>query len=93
MALIILGQTACALCGKLLREGEAITGLPAISNTEHLLYKYFDQGFHLECFEKWDKKENAQDLIKAEKQKFIDSDYYKQMVSKYGKPKGLDEQG
>jgi len=92
MALIFLGRTACGLCGKILMEGEQITGLPAISNTEHPLYSYFDQGFHLQCFEKWDEKENALNLIKEEKQKFMNSEYYKEMASKYGKPKWLDEQ-
>jgi len=91
MALIFLGQTTCALCGKLLMKGEDIKGLPAISNTEHPLYSYFDQGFHSHCFDNWDKKEDVLNLFREEKQKFMNSDHYKEMAAKYGKPKWLDE--
>lgn len=47
--------------------GEETIGLPAISNTNHHLYEYFDRGFHLQCFENWDKKEEAFHLIEVEK--------------------------
>ncbi len=72
-------------------EGEEIIALPAVSNTSHPLYQYFDQGFHLRCFENWDKKNEALDLVKEEKKKFRDSDFYKEMEAKYGKPKWLDD--
>jgi hypothetical protein len=91
MALIFLGQSTCAICGRLLIQGEEITALPAVSNTSHPLYHYFDQGFHLQCFENWDKKNEALDLVKEEKRKFMDSDFYKEMEAKYGKPKWLDD--
>jgi hypothetical protein len=73
-------------------QDEEIKGLPAISNTGHHLYHYFDQGFHLRCFENWDKKEEVLDLIKEEKKKFMDSDFYKEMEAKYGKPKWLEDE-
>jgi hypothetical protein len=92
MALIFLGHSTCALCGQLLMPGEEVTGLPAISNTNHPLYKYFDCGFHLKCFERWNKKEEALNLIEEEKQQFVTSDYYREMAAKHGKPKWLDEQ-
>ncbi|HYF03139.1 MAG TPA: hypothetical protein VEC36_07175 [Patescibacteria group bacterium] len=70
---------------------EEITGLPPISDTEHPLHKYFDCGFHLQCFEKWDKKEEIFKLIKEERQKFKESEYFKEMAAKHGIPKWLDE--
>ena len=91
MALIFLGLTECALCGKTLQEGEKVTSLPPISDIQHPLYKYFDAGLHSQCFENWDKKEEVLRVIKVEKQKFRDSDYFKEMVSKFGRPKWLDE--
>ena len=91
MALIILGVTKCALCDKTLQKGEAITSLPPIGDLHHPLYKYFDAGLHTECFENWDKKEEVLGVIKVEKQKFINSDYFKEMIAKFGKPKWLDE--
>ena len=72
-------------------EGEEVTGLPAISNTSHTLYKYFDCGFHLHCFENWDKKEEALNLIKEEKRKFKNSDHFKEIAAKYGIPKWLED--
>jgi hypothetical protein len=91
MALIFLGQSTCALCCQFLMPGEQVKGLPAISNTIHPLYKYFDCGFHLQCFQNWDKKEEALNLIKEEKQKFKNSEYFKEMAAKYGIPKWLEE--
>lgn len=91
MALIILGSTECALCGKVLQEGDEVTSLSPIADKQHPLYQYFDAGLHKQCFENWDKKEEVLRIIKEEKEKFINSDYFKEMVSKYGKPKWLDE--
>ena len=91
MALIILGLTECALCGKVLQEGREVTSLPPIADRQNPLYKYFDAGLHTQCFENWDKREEVLGIIKEERQKFINSDYFKEMVSKYGKPKWLDE--
>lgn len=91
MALIILGVTKCALCGKTLQEGEKVTSLPPIGDLQNSLYKYFDAGLHTQCFENWDKKEEVSGVIKVEKQKFINSDYFKEMIAKHGIPKWLDE--
>jgi hypothetical protein len=91
MAIIFTGITQCALCGETLKDGDDITGLPPSSNTEHPLYKYFDCGFHSHCFDNWDRKNELLEMIKGERQKFINSDYFKEMVAKYGKPKWLDE--
>ena len=85
MALILLGSTPCGLCGKLLLEGEEVIGLPAVSNLTHPLYEFFDQGFHLECFEKWDKKDEVLKVIEAERREFQKTNYYKVMVKKYGR--------
>jgi hypothetical protein len=91
MALIFADSTECPLCGNLIKKGEDVIGLPPIADIEHPLYKYFDSGFHLKCFENWNKKEEVLNIIKEEKQKFRNSDYFKEMVAKYGKPKWLDE--
>jgi hypothetical protein len=91
MALIFLGVTECALCGKVLQEGDEVTTLPPIADTQHSLYKYFDAGLHTQCFENWDKKEDVLRVIKEAKEKFINSDYFKEMIAKFGKPKWLDE--
>lgn len=72
-------------------DGEAITGLSAISNKSHPLYAYFDRGFHLQCFENWDRKQEAQNLIEEEKRKLKNTDCYKEMVLKHGISKWLDE--
>ena len=91
MALIFLGLTECAICGKVLQKGEEVTSLPPIADKQNPLYKYFDAGLHTTCFENWDKKEVVVKVIKEAKQLFLDSDYFKEMVSKFGKPKWLDE--
>ncbi len=69
MALIFLGTTKCALCGQTLMEEDDVTGLPAIADKSHPLYEYFDCGFHLTCFDNWDKKEEALKTFEDEIQK------------------------
>ncbi|HVU99312.1 MAG TPA: hypothetical protein VHE34_29020 [Puia sp.] len=89
MALIFLDKSECALCGKVLKEHDEIVALPAASDTANPLYKYFDQGFHKSCFELWDKKEEVQAILQKQKEDFEKSDYYKEMSSRYGKPKNI----
>ena len=72
-------------------ENDKVTSLPPIGDIQHPLYKYFDAGLHTQCFENWDKKEEVIEVIKEAKQKFINSDYFKEMILKFGKPKWLDE--
>jgi hypothetical protein len=71
--------------------GEEVTGLPAISNTPHPLYEYFDSGFHLQCFEKWDKKEEVLNLLRDEKREYKNTEHFKEMAAKHGIPKRLEE--
>lgn len=72
---------------QVLSTKEDIMELPPISQTGHPLYQYFDCGVHIKCFDSWNKKAEALKIIEEEHQKFISSDYYKDMVKKYGKPK------
>lgn len=69
MALIFKGKSECGLCGKLL-TGKDTVGLPAISDVSNELYVYFDQGFHGRCYERWDKKNEIEEIIALEKKKF-----------------------
>jgi hypothetical protein len=92
MALILLGLTKCVLCGEVITEGE-VRGLPPVSDTQHALHKYFDAGFHAQCFDSWDKKEEALRVLAEDRQKHIESDYFKPMIAKHGRPKWLDETG
>jgi hypothetical protein len=87
VALICEGNTKCALCGKQILQGGDIIALPAISETDHILYKYFDEGFHLKCFEVWDKKSEIEYLLSQDQKHFKDSEYFKEMKSRYGNPK------
>ena len=59
LLLVFLGLTECAICGKVLREGNEVTSLPPIADKRHPLYKYFDAGLHTQCFENWDQKEEV----------------------------------
>jgi len=90
MALLFLGSTKCALCGQLLVDGDDISGLPPLADMQHPLHKYFDAGFHASCFTNWGEREEALRVLEEERQKYINSDYFKEMALKYGKPKWLD---
>ena len=66
MALIFLGKTKCALCGKILIDGDEIIGIPPISDIAHPLYEYFDTGMHKLCHNTWDKKDEIQTAVSKE---------------------------
>ncbi|MEP7375895.1 MAG: hypothetical protein ABI675_21040 [Chitinophagaceae bacterium] len=86
MAMIFLGKSKCNLCGQTLMEGQKIISLPPSVDTSNQLYQYFDAGFHQSCFEVWDKKEQIESMLAEEKKNFENSDYYKEILSKHGKP-------
>jgi len=87
MAIILLGASQCPLCGKTLQEGDSMHGLPAIPCQNHPLYEFFDRGFHSSCFENWEKRPEVLELIDEAKREYQNSDYDKEMVSKYGNSK------
>ena len=87
MAIIFLGITQCALCDKILKEGDELVSFPAISDNTNPLYRYFDAGFHKSCFENWDRKNEMQAILEKQQEEFESSDFYKEMLSKDGKPK------
>lgn len=86
MALILLGKSSCALCGRPLLAGEPLTALPAIADTTHPLYGYFDAGFHRTCFEHWDGREAAHKAVLLNQQRWEASPEYAQLVAKFAKP-------
>ena len=85
--MIFLGKSKCALCGQTLMEGQQIKGLPPSSDTSNPLHKYFDAGFHQSCFDSWDKKEQVLFMVAEETKNYENSDHYKELLSKFGKPK------
>jgi hypothetical protein len=51
MAIVLLGKTNCALCGKLLEEGQEIVSFsPFVSNELDPLGPFSDTAFHSHCF-------------------------------------------
>jgi hypothetical protein len=86
MALILLGKSSCLLCGRLLLEGEPLTALPAIADTTHPLYHYFDAGFHQTCFDQWDGREAVRAAVRLSRQRWESSPEYAQLVAEFGKP-------
>lgn len=66
MALIFIGSSECPLCNKIFVQEDEIIGLPAIVNTEHPLYEYFDSGIHKTCFESWNKKDEILNILNEE---------------------------
>lgn len=93
MALIIIGSSKCALCHQVVLSKADIMALPPISQTGNPLYQYFDCVVHIKCFDSWNKKPEVLKIIADEHQKFINSDYYKDKVKKYGKPKWAETPG
>lgn len=85
MALIFLGKSPCPLCGRLLLEGEPLTALPAITDTTHPLYDYFDAGLHQTCFDQWDSREAAREAVRLNRQRWEASPEYAQQVAEWGK--------
>ena len=86
MALLLPGRSTCQLCGEPLRAGEDLAGLPALADTSHPLYDYFDQGFHQNCFANWEHREAALAAVRTDQQRFAESAAYQQLLQQFGKP-------
>jgi hypothetical protein len=76
MALILLGKSTCHLCDELLHAEEDLVGLPALADTSHPLYTYFDQGFHQRYFAQGQHRETALAEVRVDQQRFKDSAEY-----------------
>jgi hypothetical protein len=64
MALIIRGSTKCAVCGRVLAEGDDVTGLPHFStgpSDPH--WRYSDAGFHVQCWERLPERDAIESRI------------------------------
>lgn len=70
MALILLGQSKCPICDQVLMDNNSLIALPAISDVNHPLWEYFDNGFHTFCFNNWDKKSEILKILEQENIKF-----------------------
>jgi hypothetical protein len=92
MAIIILGQSTCPLCGRILEEGQEVVGLPACGNESHDLSVYSDAGYHKRCYATWDRREELEKLIEASNAEFQQSEYFKKMLKRYGPPKTIEDQ-
>ena len=53
MVIALLNKTTCAVCGKVISEGDDHLGFPAFLKKNHKLWKYSDAAFHTQCFENW----------------------------------------
>ena len=64
MALVFLGQTPCAICGVILKEGDdifATSGGPITPNDP--LWQYQDAGMHRSCFQAWPLRDSFRQLF------------------------------
>ncbi len=58
MALIIKGETQCALCGEVIQDSDETVGtLPFISDPRDKFYRFSDAPFHKRCFDAWKYRE------------------------------------
>lgn len=58
MAIVILGNTGCSLCGEVLVAGQRIVASPHfIQNQSHPLWRYSDSAMHEDCFRQWPHRE------------------------------------
>jgi hypothetical protein len=54
MALVIIDETKCPLCGKALHEGQPLVMTsPFIEDRDHPLWRFADAAMHKACFLAW----------------------------------------
>ena len=57
MSLVILGTSTCALCDRILAEGESLVSTSAfIRDRGHPLWPYSDAAMHSDCFSDWSER-------------------------------------
>ena len=61
MAIVILGETLCPLCGCVISDGEGTVTVPHfIESPSHPLWQYSDTAMHYKCFQVW---QNRNDFV------------------------------
>ena len=64
MALIFIGKTECALCGRVLEADDMIVATSHfIADSQHPLWRFSDAAMHRTCFLNWDQRQSFIDLF------------------------------
>ena len=89
MALIISDSSTCSICGEILKSSDDVISWQAFLKPEHKFWKYSDSGMHRYCFEKWEHKDEFDELYKS----CLDFDALeiKAQIEQYGMPDWLQE--
>ncbi|AVP96820.1 hypothetical protein C7S18_06215 [Ahniella affigens] len=63
MAIVILGKTACSICGNLLVDGDDIVStMHFVHDQAHPFWRFSDSGMHQRCFIDWPQREAFRQL-------------------------------
>jgi hypothetical protein len=73
MAIIILGKSKCAVCGKLLLEGDDVVGTRPFLKATHPLGRFSDAGFHRACYASFPERQAFEEAYEEVKQLFADA--------------------
>ena len=74
MALITLGRTKCAICGRILDNRDDATGLHHfISNSNDPFWRFSDSAVHISCYNAWPLKEEWEAKYKYETERQAES--------------------
>ena len=58
MALVVFGQSKCALCGKTLERDDEILGFPCVGILEPRFVRLDDSCIHQSCLDEWSDRDN-----------------------------------
>ncbi|MEO1416703.1 MAG: hypothetical protein AAFW00_15575 [Bacteroidota bacterium] len=86
MAILILGQSTCSICGQVLKETEEIISWQAFLDESHPLWKYSDSGMHASCFAHWEYKEVFEHLYQYQPCLDLDKPEIQELIQTHGTP-------
>jgi len=91
MALIFEGKSECSICNKVLYSIENIIGWKPFLRQGHKFWEYSDSGMHQQCFDKWEHREEFEDLYKYQPLIDFEDIEFKKQINKLGMPDWLKE--
>lgn len=64
MSIVILGRSHCKICGRIIEEGDDVTGFPAFTSNELDPLVFFnDAAFHTRCFDSHHSSDNVRNRM------------------------------
>ena len=91
MAIIIQGFSTCSICRQELEENGNILSWQSFLPSDHQLWQYSDSAMHESCFQKWEHKNEFEELYNYQPLIDFEDLKLKKQIAEFGMPDWLNK--